>query len=98
MNVSTKTTAGSVRTGDIVIQRYTTQDAGTLGSIRAGRKMDVVDEMEVRKIVGMGSSLDRRGLRSTWKRTDQPAPFIAIYFKDFRSWIVPADFAVEVAR
>jgi hypothetical protein len=98
MNVSTETTAGSVRTGDIVIHRYTTQDAGTLGSLRAGRKTDVVHEMEVKRIVGMGSSLDRRGLRSTWKRTDVPAPFVAIHFKGFRSWIVPADFVVEVAR
>ncbi len=98
MNITTTTTADAVQVGDIIIHRYTVQDGGTLGAMRLGNSVEIVKEMEVSKIVGMGSSVDRRGLRSTWKRTDCPAPFVAIYFKVGRSWIIKADTVVEVAR
>ncbi|WP_395772581.1 hypothetical protein [Arenimonas sp.] len=92
------TTAAQITVGDIVVDRYTAQNAGSLGAMRAGRVVEIVNEMEVLRVVGMGSSVDRRGLRSTWKRTDQPAPFIAIYFKAGRAQILRADSIVEVAR
>ena len=92
------TTAAEINVGDVVVDRYTAQNAGTLGAMRAGRTVEVVREMEVLRVFGMGSGVDRRGLRSTWKRTDQPAPFIAIHFKKGRSQILPADAIVEVVR